>query len=681
MAEAEEVITDVARHATVFVRDLWRRYGADNRADAHLQLSDVTHRLSLLVFSVFGTWYDIRPAQEPAPPTLLRSLFGGRHGPACSEPVPATDGRLLWLPSTLNEADPAAALQQYRTMALQQAMRAFRGSADPLADAAPDIAGEIHLLLEALSADEDLVHLLPGTRQPVNALRRASLNRRPPLSGFPAPARPLETFARRLMQSECGSAVCLDLKTGSPAESWQKALFLARELQPVDRRRPHRYAGLLKNAWTGDLLAPEAGVPGSADGATTDDDDDDSRTRASRMPRRPKVRRPAPEDEGDDRDGGIWMLQADEPHEKAEDPMGIQRPTDRDDHPHSQQLGDMLGELPEARLVWSPGRPREVLLSDDPPPATTGSSVDAGMDRESLFTYPEWDYRRAAYRLPGATVRVFPPETGSREWVERILAEHRAMLAHIRRRFEMLRARRVVQKRQTDGDEIDLDACIDALADLRAGTRLPENLYQRCRPAQRDTAIMLLVDASGSTDAWVGSHRRIIDVEREALLLVCIALREMGASHCVRAFSGEGPDAVTVRPIMEFDEIFDDDIALRIAALEPERYTRAGAAIRHVSAELMQQNASHRLLLMLSDGKPNDVDEYEGRYGIEDVRQAVAEARMQGINPFCLTIDRQASAYLPWIFGANQYAMLPKPELLPAILLDWMRRLIATRQT
>ncbi|HEX5788199.1 MAG TPA: protein norD, partial [Woeseiaceae bacterium] len=100
----------------------------------------------------------------------------------------------------------------------------------------------------------------------------------------------------------------------------------------------------------------------------------------------------------------------------------------------------------------------------------------------------------------------------------------------------------------------------------------------------------------------------------------------------------------------------------------------------HVSAELMQQDARHRLLLMLSDGKPNDVDRYDGRYGIEDLRQAVAEARMQGIHPFCLTIDRQAAAYVPWIFGANQYAMLPKPELLPTVLLDWMRRLVAARQ-
>ena len=116
--------------------------------------------------------------------------------------------------------------------------------------------------------------------------------------------------------------------------------------------------------------------------------------------------------------------------------------------------------------------------------------------------------------------------------------------------------------------------------------------------------------------------------------------------------------------------------SLRIAGLEPENYTRAGAALRHASNRLVQQTAQHRLLLMLSDGKPNDMDHYEGRYGVEDLRQAVTEAKLQGISPFCLTIDRQAANYLPYVYGASQYALLPKPELLPTVLLDWLRRLV-----
>src|SRR5690606_34038749 len=160
--------------------------------------------------------------------------------------------------------------------------------------------------------------------------------------------------------------------------------------------------------------------------------------------------------------------------------------------------------------------------------------------------------------------------------------------------------------------------------------------------------------------------------------LVCVALEAMGERYTVQAFSGEGPGAVTVRSVKGFDERHGETVARRIAALEPERYTRVGAALRHVSAMLMREPARHRLLLLLSDGKPNDIDQYEGRYGVEDMRQAVLEAKLQGIHPFCLTVDRTAASYLNGVFGATQYALLQRPELLPIALVDWIRRLASS---
>jgi nitric oxide reductase NorD protein len=271
---------------------------------------------------------------------------------------------------------------------------------------------------------------------------------------------------------------------------------------------------------------------------------------------------------------------------------------------------------------------------------------------------------------------LLPPQRGSAQWVADTLAAHRALLESIRRRFDMLRADRVRLRKQLDGEEIDLDAYIDSRADFAAGRPPAQALYRTARALRRDMAILLLVDVSGSTDAWLSAQRRVIDVEREALLLVCIALEGLHEPYAVQAFSGTGPDRVTLRDIKHFRERYGDEVARRIAALEPEHYTRAGAAIRHASANLMREPARHRLLLLLSDGKPNDIDDYEGRYGVEDMRQAVTEARLQGIFPFCLTIDRQAAGYLPQVFGAHQYALLPKPELLPAVLLDWLKRLV-----
>src|SRR5690606_33118858 len=122
----------------------------------------------------------------------------------------------------------------------------------------------------------------------------------------------------------------------------------------------------------------------------------------------------------------------------------------------------------------------------------------------------------------------------------------------VRKQFELLRARRVQLRRQFDGDDIDLDAVIDARADFRAGLPLSQALYQITRPARRDLAVMLLVDISGSTDGWISRHRRVIDVEREALLLVCHALEGLGSPYAVQAFSGNGPQAVTVRAVKRF---------------------------------------------------------------------------------------------------------------------------------
>jgi nitric oxide reductase NorD protein len=274
-------------------------------------------------------------------------------------------------------------------------------------------------------------------------------------------------------------------------------------------------------------------------------------------------------------------------------------------------------------------------------------------------------------------VRLLAAESGSSAWVERTLREHAALIASIRRRFQLLRARRTRVRRQDDGDELDLEAYIEMHADLRTGCPSRQAIYQTQRAARRDAAIMLVVDTSGSTDSWISEKRRVIDVEKEALILVCVALDELRDPFSVLAFSGESASAVTLRTLKSFDESYGPTTAARIAALEPEAYTRAGAALRYATTLLVRQPVRQRLLLLLSDGKPNDVDEYDGRYGVEDVRQAVVEAELQGVHPFCLTVDRQAASYLPRIFGAGHYALLPRPELLATALVEWLRQLVA----
>ena len=257
-----------------------------------------------------------------------------------------------------------------------------------------------------------------------------------------------------------------------------------------------------------------------------------------------------------------------------------------------------------------------------------------------------------------------------------VLRRHAREVELVRRRFERLRPRRVRLARQLDGADVDIAAYTVSHADARAGCGGEDRLYETVRPVRRDIAVSLLVDVSGSTDSWLSEHGRIIDVEKEALLLVCEALDALGDRYSVAAFSGEGPESVSVFPVKRFDERYGDTVRLRIAGLEHDRYTRMGAALRHATAQLCPESARHRLLLLLTDGKPNDVDLYEGRYGIEDTRQAVAEARLQGVQPFCLTVDREAPTYLPRVFTPDGYTVLRRAHTLPLALVDVVRRLL-----
>ena len=676
MAEAEDVITDVARHASVYAQALWARHRAPRPSLATVALADIAHRIDLMITAVFGATYRLRIAQAPARPTLLAKAFQRHDRPRVHAAIPATDGVSIWLPSDSGIVDPAVALDRFRTMALQQAMRANRGSADLVCAQATPLLRDIYLLIEAHAVDEALARLLPGMVGSLNALRRAALAVRPAMASFPMERQPLETFARTMMQHECGSPYSGVPFCPTPAYSACAAGQVSTTIMPdASMRRLLGANPLFKDWWTGELRAPMS--PAAALAIEWHDRTDAAaRTepRSAHLTRRPNVRE-EDDNEDDDRQGA-WMIQSAQPQEHAEDPFGIQRPTDRDTQTAAEEFAASLSELAEARLMATPGRPREVLLSDDPPDLRATGSSDASVIRESSVTYPEWDYRIRGYREPGATIKMLPPQMGSQQWVDQMLTEHRSMLATIRRSFEMLRAQRMRLRKQLDGDEFDIEAYVDSHADFRAGLPMAQTLYQTYRRSKRDMAIMLLIDVSGSTDGWISAHRRVIDVEREALLLVCIALQGMGEPYAVQAFSGQGQHAVTVRTIKRFDEQYCNNIALRIAALEADQYTRAGAAIRHASATLMRETAAHRLLLLLSDGKPNDIDRYESRYGVEDTRQAVTEAKLQGIFPFCLTVDRCAANYLPAVFGARQYALLPTPELLSGVLLDWMKRLV-----
>jgi nitric oxide reductase NorD protein len=676
MSEPEEVILDGAHHVTTSLAALWRRR-TEGSAPTELHLGEVRGRLELLTRAVFQEAPPMGVAEPPAVPNWFGRIAKRipshlvRH-----VAIASTDGDKVRLPRTLDTSMGwDVALARYRLLAVGLTAKAVRGSSDLVASAEDELTRQLYLLSEAAAVDHWIATELRGFLPDLEVARGEAVMARPPTAALTPLERRVEHMLRAVLEaSPGGDAVSVPL-AATPRESFAWAVDTGHALLAEVAGRGDRFRGLAPvDAWGEVWPRPGPGSKGSSRGAAAQDDPSeplDSR-RVRTLVRRPRVRH-APEDE-DDTQVGMWMVQIDDPQESVEDPMGLQRPTDRDDDADPGDLADSLSELPEARLVQVPGRPKEVLASDDPPErsATTGGAAPGPVG----VAYPEWDWRTERYRPQYTVVRERVAPAGDEAWVEQALARYGREVRRVRRQFERLRPHRVRLGRQPDGPDIDLGAYVTAYADRQAGYAVDDRLYEQVLAARRDLSILLLVDVSGSTDSWIAETRRIVDVEKEALLLVCEALDALGDGYSVMAFSGEGPRGVSVYTVKAFTERNGAGVRERIAALEPDRFTRTGAAIRHATASLSARPTRHRLLLVLSDGKPNDIDLYEGRYGVEDTRQAVVEARLEGIEAFCVTVDRQAPVYLPRIFGPSGYAVLRHAATLPGVLVDVVRMLL-----
>ena len=303
------------------------------------------------------------------------------------------------------------------------------------------------------------------------------------------------------------------------------------------------------------------------------------------------------------------------------------------------------------------------------------SPEDADREKtDGLFVYPEWNYKTR--NLDAARTRILENFAKPAEKITPRSAQARRRIEKVRRRFEALRPRRRTLSRQTEGSELDLDEVVRAMADRRAGGYVGERLYRDARNEERDLAVAVLLDASRSTESAVHG-KSVISIAREALEALARGLDACGDQVALYAFSSVRRDRVFVDVCKTFDEPFGALVDARIAGLRPGFYTRLGAAIRHVSFRLNERPNARKLLLVITDGKPNDIDHYEGRFGIEDTRQAVQEARRQGQAVFAITVDEQARAYLPYLFGRSGYAMAPASDRLIDALPAIYRHIVA----
>lgn len=328
-----------------------------------------------------------------------------------------------------------------------------------------------------------------------------------------------------------------------------------------------------------------------------------------------------------------------------------------------------LGEIPDEYLVAAgPGEYDPSLYEEK---IHDSDAVWQGTYHEEGATfYDEWDFGRQLYRKNWCVMREKDVPPVNDNFAFHTLQKYSGLIKHLRKTFEAMRDENRMIKREISGDDVDIDALVEALADTLDGSEMSDRLFTRMHRNERNIAVMFMVDMSGSTNGWIN------DAERESLVLLCEVLETLGDRYAIYGFSGTTRKRCELYRIKQFDEPYNELVKARISGIRAQDYTRMGFAIRHLSSLLNKMDARSKLLITLSDGKPDDYnDGYRGKYGIEDTRKALVEAKRSGIHPFCITIDTQGRDYLPHMYGAANYVVIDEVGKLPLKVASIYRRL------
>ena len=339
---------------------------------------------------------------------------------------------------------------------------------------------------------------------------------------------------------------------------------------------------------------------------------------------------------------------------------GIPVPLDNETNDLITAIIQEQGELPPDYLRTAPSdyynagfnAPRQEPYLDSHGPAIHG--------QDDLHFYPEWDSHLKTYRKNWCVVREknIAPDFGS-NFVNETLHKYRGHIKSLQRSFEALRDEYKTLKRQPDGENLDIDALVEAISDVRSGMEMTQRIFRKASRVERNIAVVFMVDMSSSTRGWINL------AQREALVLLTETLQSLDDRYAIYGFSGITRKHCEIYPIKSFNETYNELVKARIASIQPGDYTRMGATIRHLTALLDSISARSKLLITLTDGKPDDSDSYRGQYGIEDTRMALLEAQHKSIHPFCITIDEQARDYLPHMYGKSNYVVIDDVAKLP----------------
>jgi nitric oxide reductase NorD protein len=304
---------------------------------------------------------------------------------------------------------------------------------------------------------------------------------------------------------------------------------------------------------------------------------------------------------------------------------------------------------------------------------------------ETAFAYDEWDGSLGDYRIGWSRVVEKKVKLGERSFVELTRSRYRGVISSIRHQFQLMKPENLQRiNRELDGEDYDLNAVIDYFVDKRADGQPSERLYTKRLRRERDVAVSLLLDQSSSTARTITRNplqpytfpgKRIIEIEKEGLVLMSEALEAVGDVYSIAGFTSEGRRNVKFYNIKDFHEKYSDEVEKRIGGITFQNNTRLGAAIRHAAKKLLRQESRTKLLIILTDGRPYDHDYGDARYAREDVREALRDAKVSGITPFCITIDRESEQELKDLYGNVGYTIIDDVLSLPERLPNIYRRL------
>lgn len=604
--------------------------------EARVALAEVAGRIAVLFRALGGEHgVELRAAADRV--SRHRLSWRRRLGTeAEAVPQASFDGEVLRLPATL-----AVMPTREANAALYLWLAATAAHAVPQAVPEDPLAADLAVIASAEATAAATLEAAPGFAALHDELRLLTLDSRP-LPALPETEAAVEALVRHAL--------------GDPAPLPPAALALRESPPPAPRGyRPMRPVTLWLLAQTGAQSAANRVEDRETEGQAETAEQGEKTVRARRRAA----------DQAERKDSLI--LNKFEAILSWAEFLNLNRRVEDDDDDSARKALDDQDELGLGQISKAPATRLKLHLDLAP----------EDVDREALsgvFVYPEWEARARRY-LPGH-VRVLDsePEPAPSEAPPFDAAARRRIRA-VRRQFEALRPGRVTTTGHRDGDELDLEAIVRREVGLRVAGEGSDRVWKRTDPQARDLAVAILLDISRSTESAV-TGRAVIDIEREALAALAWGLDACGDAVMIQAFSSLKRDRVFVTTAKRFDEPMSGAVEARIAAFRPRFYTRLGAGIRHASAGLASEAKRRRLLLVITDGKPNDLDHYEGRHGIEDSAMAVREARRAGQAVFGITVDREGKSWFPRIFGQGGHALIPEPDRLPEALPRIYRELV-----